>query len=401
MPLFGAASVASIVYGDLMLVPKMLAALIFPPSTSFMAAIALTALCLAIAASSARYVAHGLNGWIRHLPVSGLSQRRAATGGLAIAQVPLLGLVFIAGLMTIIISPSATSSATARLMALPIIAWATALASLHTQREIARPIALAAAIIAGIGSWWLIVPATILLIAADRLAGPIQVCSDAKNVSKRRSRAGSSRPYFLWLRIAWRALGWHLPYAAFVPLILIGPALFFLTNNELSMRVQHGAMRLAGLTAAVFAIASVTEKLARHRPPWPWLRSLPITSRSRVIFDASILVFVALPVVMVAGFIRLPALLSMLAVLPYLSLRASAAMRQSCDSTQNAIGQFIAEAILPTVMTTLFAPLGLLFLALAVPAAFLAASNERRHDVSRWHEMHHLADGDPLTWSNS
>ena len=30
----------------------------------------------------------------------------------------------------------------------------------------------------------------------------------------------------------------------------------------------------------------------------------------------------------------------------------------------------------------------------------VAAANEKNHDVSRWHEKHHLAIGDPHTWSD-
>ena len=39
---------------------------------------------------------------------------------------------------------------------------------------------------------------------------------------------------------------------------------------------------------------------------------------------------------------------------------------------------------------------------LSTPLAIrLAAERERRQDVSRWHELHHLAAGDPVSWSDA
>ena len=45
--------------------------------------------------------------------------------------------------------------------------------------------------------------------------------------------------------------------------------------------------------------------------------------------------------------------------------------------------------------------LAVLFLALAPIAARYAAGLERCQEISRWHELHHLAAGDPLSWGDA
>jgi hypothetical protein len=43
----------------------------------------------------------------------------------------------------------------------------------------------------------------------------------------------------------------------------------------------------------------------------------------------------------------------------------------------------------------------LLLLPLTLPVLAAAATRERRQKVSRWLELHHLAAGDPQSWSAS
>ena len=46
--------------------------------------------CFGVAAMAVPRVCRGLNGWVRHLPVSGVAQRRAALLAITVAQLPLL-----------------------------------------------------------------------------------------------------------------------------------------------------------------------------------------------------------------------------------------------------------------------------------------------------------------------
>ena len=70
-------------------------------------------------------------------------------------------------------------------------------------------------------------------------------------------------------------------------------------------------------------------------------------------------------------------------------------------SPPGASGQLLAEALVPVALVTLVPWLSAGFLLLVPLALWQAAEAERNQDVSRWHELHHLAAGDPLSWSDS
>jgi hypothetical protein len=40
-------------------------------------------------------------------------------------------------------------------------------------------------------------------------------------------------------------------------------------------------------------------------------------------------------------------------------------------------------------------------LALTPISIWHAAELEKRREISRWHELHHLAAGDPMSWSDA
>jgi hypothetical protein len=91
---------------------------------------------------------------------------------------------------------------------------------------------------------------------------------------------------------------------------------------------------------------------------------------------------------------------SLLATLPWLALRGAAEIRRA-PGHQGGAARLLLEGGLVAGLVTL-APWGAAGLLVLTPVALgLAAERERRQETSRWHELHHLAAGDPLSWSNA
>ncbi|HEY4561639.1 MAG TPA: hypothetical protein VIJ36_01590 [Thermoanaerobaculia bacterium] len=369
-----------------------LAHVLFGSQASGGTAVLFAAVMLGAAAEAAPRVCRGLSGWLRHLPVSGLAHRRAAGLAIAIAQIPLLlGLLFLAAFASL--TPIALL---ADALKLTVTALATALCVTPAARRwAARPPALAAAVLAGSGGWETLGLAAALLVAADLVAGPL-ARSGAPAVHLPRASRGT----LLELRIVWRALGTSLLGACVLGLLPLGAAFAFTANNSLAPEHVRMAARLGAGLAVVLALAQMAEALAVRRPAWPWSRSLPWSAARRAGADALILGGHALPLVLLAARID-PAALAALAILPFLSVRAAGAMRRAPERRTGAAGEILFEGGLLAALAALLPWAALLPLA-AVPWALRAAAErERRQKVSRWLELHHLAAGDPQSWSAS
>lgn len=355
-------------------------------------AVLFAAVLLGTAAEAAPRVCRGLSGWLRHLPVSGLAHRRAAGLAIAIAQTPLLlGFLFLAAYASL-----APAALLADALKLTVTALAAALCVTPAERRWAsRPLALAAAVLAGSGGWGALGFAALLLIAADLVAGPLgQSGAPVVHLSR------GSRGTLLEPRIVWRALGASLFGAWAIGLLPVAAAFAFTANNSLAPEHVRLAARLGAGLAAVLALAQMGEALAVRRPAWPWSRSLPWSAARRAGADALILGGHVLPLVLLAARID-PAALVILAVLPFLSLRAAGAMRRAPERRTGAAGEIVFEGALLAALVALLPWAALLPLA-AVPWALRAAAErERRQKVSRWLELHHLAAGDPQSWSAS
>jgi hypothetical protein len=108
----------------------------------------------------------------------------------------------------------------------------------------------------------------------------------------------------------------------------------------------------------------------------------------------------ALPLIAVAARIDAAALVA-LALLPLLALRTAGAVRRAPERRTGAAGEVFFEGSLLAALVALLPWTSMLALA-AVPWAIRAAAErERRQKVSRWLELHHLAAGDPQSWSAS
>jgi hypothetical protein len=405
VPVAVAVVAAAVMYGSPAVVIGAVVVLLYPASVSIGSAVLAAVVCVAIAASSAPRLTLGLTGWVRHLPASAVAHRRAVTAGLTVVQGPVLAIVLVGGLIAVDGHPSTTLP---RLLGLVPLAWASALAALRVERGWVRVVAVAAAVAAWAGGWLFLLASAALVLVADTAAGPI-VGRTRRPIGRRRlwfgtaggSAGGAGAAARLWAAVSIRALGWRIASSWIPGLLALVPALLFLLNNRLTPGQQGLAVRLAGMTAVVLVISVLADALVKRRPPWPWVRSLPWSATLRVSLDAVLLGVVALPVLAATAFIEPLVILPLLAALPVLALRGSAAIRQAPGRASGASGQLLLEGGFAAGLVALVPWAPLLLLASVPPMVMIAADRERRQEISRWHELHYLAAGDPLSWSDA
>ncbi|MFL6197942.1 MAG: hypothetical protein ACJ76J_02090 [Thermoanaerobaculia bacterium] len=349
--------------------------------------------CLGVAGVAAPRICRGLDGWMRHLPVSGLAHRRAAMIAIAAAQGSLLLLLLFFAAAAAQNGADPRPSLAGLLVALP----AAALAAMPV-RPLARAVALVAAYVPFFGpfsgGWLPVVAGAALLLASDAIAGPLRKAPPGIRFARR----GTGR--WLEARIAWRALGGSLLGAYLTGLLPLGAALLFVRNNELApVHVRLGAL-LGGGTAVVLLLSGLGESLAVRRPAWPWSRSLPWTARRRVLFDSVFLGAHALPLVLLTAGIEPLAAVAVLLEIPLLAARTAGAVRRAPERRTGASGEILIEGMLLAAAVALLPWVSVLALLGSPFAVRAAAERERRQKVSRWQEIHHLAVGDPQSWSS-
>jgi hypothetical protein len=170
-------------------------------------------------------------------------------------------------------------------------------------------------------------------------------------------------------------------------------------NNDLPSGVAVGAARLGAGAGVVVGLGALVERLARRRPVWPWSRSLPVSSLRRVGEDATLLALPCLVPLAATACLVPGAALPAVACLPTLALLAAGALRpRDLAESGRPAGLLVAGALV-AAWVALVPGLALLVLASAPLAARSAVQRERRQKVSHWDERHHLAVGDPLSWS--
>jgi len=348
---------------------------------------------LAIASWASPRLTHGLTGWLRHLPAAAATHRRGAVLGLAAAQIPiLLAVLLLAAGLAWAGGPGEISPV--KLLGLPLLALGAATAALPVQRPlVTRAAGTGAALLGVLGDAWGLAMGAVLLLGADRFGGALEA---RHRVAFRIRAPGAER---LPALISLRALGWRSVAAFPVALLPLAAAAFFLANNRLRPVDAAMAARLGGGIAAAACLAGLAQTLAVRRPAWPWIRSLPWTARRRVVTDALLLGSLAAPFVAAAALLRWEAALIILAVMPLLALRAAAAIRTSPAARTGVAGRVLLEGSLASALVALVPWLALAALALVPMALRDAEECERRQKASRWSAAHHLAAGDPLSWS--
>jgi hypothetical protein len=370
---------------------RAIAAAVAAPRLSGAVIVALLAAGGAIASWAAPRLAFSTSGWIRHLPASAVAHRRAAALALAAAQLPLL--VGVAGLVALAAASGAPVGAT-RLPAVAAAALGIGTAFAPTRRRAAALVLGSAASVAALalGTAGLVV-AALLLAVSDRLGG-----APAAKPSPLRVPAATRLP--LAEAVALRVAAPALPAALLLAAVPLAAGYALVRNNpDLPPLLGTRGARLAGAMAIAVVVARAADRLTRLRPPWPWSRSLPWSSRRRVLADVVVLAGLAAPCVLASALLHGAAVGAVAgAAVPLVAARGAAAIRRGHDAASPPSGAILAESAFVAALLALVPWLGLAALA-AIPWAVAdAARRERELRVSRWAALHHLAAGDPLSW---
>jgi len=333
-------------------------------------------------------LALGMNGWMKHLPISRVGNRRGLTLALLIVQMP-----FAVGLLLLAVVAHAHGLS----VTVPMIRWglilaagACAAAPVHRQ-WLTAPVSLAAAFLSVQAADGLIISAAGLLVVADLFAGPVRRL-------RRRPPKSSAGP-LLDFRISWRALGWRALGCYALGVVPVAAMALFISNNELTGTVADGAGRFGTAIALLVVISGMARRLAVRRPPWPLARSFPWSAGQRVAGDALFLGLHALPLLILGALVNPTATVEACALVPLLSIRAAGCMRQM-PARRTGEGRFVAEGIFFAGSSALSAWALLFWLAAAFPAFRAAREAEARQKVTRWLELHYATAGDSQSWSD-
>lgn len=333
-----------------------LAEILFKETDPLAAGLIIFLVSLVIARAAAPRVLAGVRGWIRHLPASGSLHRRLAAASILLAQTPVLAILLFFG------------------------------------RAVLRPLSfgddvrLAGVVLAaGAASW-----------AALPLRNPFLI----KRTGRRRFRhcfQGFAFQTAHFLRVLKLGL-----IAGYLPaLISLGAAALFIANNPLGSDSASRAAIFGAVLAQGLFMAEITRRLLLKSPPWAWARSLPRSSRKRVLTDAGLFALFAsllLPLSARAGF---GVLLTAACCLPWLCFRAVAGLRTASANRWSVRARSGTESLL-TALALALEPRAVYLLLGAAPFAYLfAAAKDREQKVSLWNELHQLADGDTPSGSES
>jgi hypothetical protein len=268
-------------------------------------------------------------------------------------------------------------------------------AAVPARRDVlARPLALVAVVLAALGSWTSLAIAVAAYTFAEWSAGGIRIASGR---SVRNARFDSSVAF--QVRIVWRAFGWRIAPPFIAACLPIAFAAFYVANNGLTAEEARLPVRTAGAIAMVIWFAIASDVLTARRAVWPWARSLPWSSRHRVLVDAGALALPAMPLLIALARISWRGAVSVALVTPLLSLLAIAASPRAHDRITGAGGAVILGGTLVGVLVGLGGWTVGLAVASTPLVAWQAARAERHRPVTAWRELHHDVAGDSLSWS--
>jgi hypothetical protein len=337
----------------------------------------MTALAVSMAAWGVPRLVSGADGWIRSLPAGRTARRRGLAAGLATAAAPL---AVVGGAVLVGAGVAQGTWNPARAAALIPLAFGAAYAVLPGRRFLAAPLGLAGAVVAISAGWREVGIGAVLVVAADLTAG-----GDA-SPGRRTQVRDSGRAAASW-RIALRASRSGIPAAwAAAAIPLLAEALF-IANNDLPASLESLGARLGVASAVVLCLATIADRLAVHRPPWPWARSLPWTSRERVSADAMFLGAVALPVLLAGGLIDPVSASLAAAALPLAATHAAGSIRSRRDGPAAISLAIIFPGLLGALAFALMPWLTFVALASTPVALRAAARREAALDVGRWRPL--------------
>ncbi len=360
-------------------------------------------LSLSVAAMASPRICLGLNGWIRHLPARGLTHRRLACVAITVAQTPIL---LVLALLALIAFAVFHVSPILYLLGLPILGLAAGLCVLPVQRNlITKPLSFAACVLSTSSHWIFLTIAIVLLIIADQTAGSLfpfhkprlsqKSITAQKTFTTQKTITGS----FISAVIAFRALRLRILFSYLPSLFVLGLTTLFLSNNTLTPhQIFRGVVFGGTLSIAVFC-AFTANLIAVRRPPWPWARSLPWSANHRILTDSILIGLLTFPILVLILLIKSQALWPVAVSLPPLAAFAALMVRTAFIYQMGAVGRTFIFGTVAAVLVCLIPAMSFVFLASTPFLLRYAATEEKNQKVSRWLEMHHLAAGDPLSWS--
>jgi hypothetical protein len=368
-----------------------LARTIFKESGNLALGLFFALLVLPVAFIVSPRVCYGLGGWIRHLPAGSALHRRLAALAIFTAMIPALAVL---GALASISFWTSRQDVFLSILSLVSLGLASSASSLPVKRKpITAPLGILACILCASGTAVFLVLGSGLVIVTDQLSGPIMP------VRKPRRYRRLLKGFNLLTVLSWRAgrLKIALPYL-FSFLVLLASALF-LRNNSLSPRLVSSAVRFGGTLCLAVFLAILANILAAKRPPWPWLRSLPLSSSQRILADSLFLAAHVSILLIPIFLIHRQSAVAVAAFIPAAAARASGVIRQARELRSGAAGKLLLEGSLAALFLSLWSWTAILFLACAPPAFLDAVRKEQNQKVSLWLEIHHLAAGDSLSWS--
>jgi hypothetical protein len=348
-------------------------------------------LSLSVAAMAAPRICFGLNGWIRHLPAHSLTHRRLASIAITVAQTPILLVLTVLSLIAFAVFQVAPIL---YILGLPILGLAAGLCVLPVQRNIfTKPLSFSACVLSTSGHWIFLILAIVILIIADRIAGPL---APSRKASRSKQTLFGS---FISFNIAIRALRLRILFAYIPSLLVLGLTSLFLSNNTLTPhQIFRGVIFGGSLSIAVFC-AFASNLLAVRRPPWPWARSLPWSANHRILTDTILICLLTIPIFALILLMESQAIWPVALSLPALAAFAALMIRLAFIYQMGALGRTFIFGTVASVLVCLIPAVSFIFLTSTPVLLRYAAAEEKNQKVSRWLEMHHLAAGDSLSWS--
>jgi hypothetical protein len=310
---------------------------------------------------------------------------------IAIAQIPVLAIM--AGLAIVAMKLYKVSSVP-YIAGLPLAGLSCGLCVLPVKRKlITKSLATLAAIGFSSNNWAFLAGGFLVLIAAEGISGPLV---------QKKKHSKFHRPFkgmFLVLSINWRALRLRPLVLYLLSLPFLGAAQLFIANNDPTPILAEKMIRFGGALGLILFCSVFANMLASRRPPWPWIRSLPWSAKTRIVWDSSFIGLHALPLVILVGVMNIKSMLPLIAGLPLFAAYSAYSIRQAPESVMGASGRILLFGTFGSLFLCLIPWSSVCFLALTTLILNLGTKAEKHQKVSQWLELHHLAAGDSLSWS--
>ena len=332
----------------------------------------------------------GLSGWIRHLPMKSGSNRRLAVISIFMAQVPVL---LSLSLPSLLLSNSLGINPAVYFFGLPVLGLSSALFVLPIRNGVfIKPFVLFGCILSASGSWQMLISGAFIFLICDIISGPLVAGKKRQRFSK------ITKGAWLGFFIALRAVKWRASFPYILALIVLGLTQVFVLNNDPSPILTSKIHLFGGASSIVVFCAFFAHVLSVRRPPWPWARSFPWSSRWRILMDASFLGLLTSPLVLMVFIVEKKTILPMLLSLPLLCLLSSWSMRRTVELRTGAYGTILIFGLIGAILLCLFPLISIVYFVFSPLLLKMAVKQERFLKVSIWMERHHLAAGDSLSW---